>query len=99
MSALVARSNRHSFTSMGAAAGLSLPLIGALLGHRQPSTTQRYAHLADDPVRSASELVGSRIAAALEGREEAPVLEIRKASRGRSDSQGRMLEIRDGRST
>ena len=67
---------RHSFASMGAAAGLSLPLIGALLGHRQPSTTQRYAHLADDPVRSASELVGSRIAAALEGRDDGEVIEI-----------------------
>jgi len=69
---------RHSFASMGAAAGLSLPLIGALLGHRLPSTTQRYAHLADDPVRSASELVGSRIAAALEGRADGKLVEIHR---------------------
>jgi integrase len=73
---------RHSFASMGAAAGLSLPLIGALLGHRQPSTTQRYAHLADDPVRSASELVGSRIAAALEGRDDGEVIEIGRRTTG-----------------
>jgi hypothetical protein len=67
---------------MGAAAGLSLPLIGALLGHRQPSTTQRYAHLADDPVRSASELVVSRIAAALEGRDDGEVIEIGRRTTG-----------------
>jgi integrase len=43
---------RHSFASAGAAGGLSLPLIGALLGHKDPKTTQRYAHLADDPVKA-----------------------------------------------
>lgn len=58
---------RHSFASMGAAGGLSLPLIGKLLGHAQPQTTARYAHLADDPVRQASEAVAARIAAAMKG--------------------------------
>jgi integrase len=57
---------RHSFASVGAGAGLGLPMIGALLGHTQASTTQRYAHLAADPVRAAAELVGARIAKALE---------------------------------
>jgi integrase len=37
---------RHSYASVGAADGLSLPVIGALLGHSQPATTARYAHLA-----------------------------------------------------
>ncbi len=37
---------RHTHASVGAAAGLSLPIIGKLLGHTQASTTQRYAHLA-----------------------------------------------------
>lgn len=47
---------RHSHASAGAAAGLSLPLIGKLLGHSQPSTTSRYAHLGNHPVvRAASE--------------------------------------------
>jgi hypothetical protein len=50
---------------MGAGAGLSLPMIGKLLGHTQASTTQRYAHLADDPQRRASELVAQRIADAM----------------------------------
>jgi hypothetical protein len=49
---------RHSFASFLASAGLSLPTIGALLGHSQPATTARYAHLFDDPLRQATERVG-----------------------------------------
>jgi integrase len=59
---------RHSHASVGAGEGLSLPVIGALLGHSQPATTQRYAHLAASPLRAASELIGERIAAAMNGR-------------------------------
>jgi integrase len=58
---------RHTFASFGAAGGLSLPLIGALLGHKQAATTQRYAHLADDPVKRAAEQAGSAVAAAMDG--------------------------------
>lgn len=56
---------RHSYASVGAAAGLGLPVIGALLGHTQAATTQRYAHLADDPLRAATEEVGKRLAEAM----------------------------------
>jgi integrase len=49
---------RHSYASYLASAGLSLPVIGALLGHTSPVTTQRYAHLLDDPLRAATEKVG-----------------------------------------
>ena len=56
---------RHSFASVAVAGGLTLPLIGGLLGHRQPQTTARYAHLAADPLKAAAELVGSRIVAAM----------------------------------
>jgi len=56
---------RHSFASMGVAGGLSLPIIGALLGHKHQATTGRYAHLSADPLRAANEAVGMRIAAAL----------------------------------
>jgi integrase len=56
---------RHSFASVAAGAGMSLPVIGKLLGHTQPVTTARYAHLAADPVRAASNLVGNAISAAM----------------------------------
>jgi|SRR5579862_642032 len=56
---------RHSFASVGAAGGLSLPIIGALLGHKNPTTTARYAHLAADPLRAANDAVGARIAEAM----------------------------------
>lgn len=56
---------RHSFASVAAASGLSLPMIGKLLGHSQVTTTSRYAHLAADPVRQANDRVGGTIASAL----------------------------------
>ena len=52
---------RHTFASMLAGSGLSLPVIGALLGHTQASTTQRYAHLADDPLRAAMARLGQLV--------------------------------------
>jgi integrase len=48
---------RHTFASVGAGGGLSLLIIGRLLGHTQSRTTQRYAHLADDPLREAAEKI------------------------------------------
>ena len=42
--------------------GLSLPIIRALLGHTQPQTTARYAHLLDDPLRAATERAGAVLA-------------------------------------
>jgi Arm domain-containing DNA-binding protein len=41
-----------------------------LLGHSQPSTTQRYAHLDADPMRRAVETIGSTIAAAMAGKQQ-----------------------------
>jgi integrase len=58
---------RHSYASVGAAGGLSLPIIGRLLGHTKPITTQRYAHLADDPLREATERIGAVITGAGNG--------------------------------
>lgn len=49
---------RHTYASQLVSAGLSLPIIGALLGHTQTQTTARYAHLMDDPLREAAEQVG-----------------------------------------
>ena len=59
---------RHTYASFGAGSGFGLPIIGKLLGHTQASTTQRYAHLDNDPLRRASEHIGGTIAAALDGR-------------------------------
>lgn len=61
---------RHTFASVGACMGLSLPIIGKLLGHSQASTTQRYAHLANDPLKRATAMIGAHIANALEGKKE-----------------------------
>lgn len=52
---------RHTFASVAAMDGMSLPMIGALLGHSQPQTTARYAHLAADPLKAASEMVGNAL--------------------------------------
>ena len=52
---------RHTFASVAVMNGMSLPMIGALLGHSQPRTTARYAHLAADPLREAAEIVGQKL--------------------------------------
>ena len=56
---------RHTFASIGAGASLGLPIVGKLLGHSQPATTARYAHLDADPLRRATDLIGAQLAAAL----------------------------------
>lgn len=70
---------RHSFASVGVGSGSSLPIIGALLGHTQPVTTARYAHLANDPLKQASDAIGARIAAAMNRNPDADVLSISEA--------------------
>jgi integrase len=75
---------RHTYASFGAGGGLGLPIIGKLLGHTQASTTQRYAHLDNDPLRRATESIGSRIAAALDGNGGAPVVALERAARGKA---------------
>lgn len=62
---------RHSFASFAVARGGSLPVLGKLLGHNQPQTTARYAHLSDDPVSRLTEETGAHIAAML-GTKSAP---------------------------
>ena len=56
---------RHCFASIGAMRGMSLTMIGALLGHQDVATTQRYAHLSDDPIRSAGDEIGGHLAGLL----------------------------------
>jgi len=57
---------RHTFASIGAGSSLGLPIVGKLLGHSQPQTTARYAHLDANPLRRASDLIGDQIVRALE---------------------------------
>ena len=68
---------RHTFASVGAGGGLSLQIIGKLLGHTQSRTTQRYAHLADDPLKEATAKIGSVIAGAGKGTD---VVKLRKGT-------------------
>ena len=58
---------RHAFASVAASSGMGLPIIGKILGHSQPATTARYAHLASDPVKAAAAAVAGKIAAAMGG--------------------------------
>jgi len=52
---------RHTFASIAVSNGLSLPIIGALLGHKQTQTTARYAHLIGKPLIEASEKIGEHM--------------------------------------
>lgn len=53
--------NRHTHASQLVSSGLSLAIVGRLLGHTNPMTTQRYAHLADDPLREAAEVMAEKM--------------------------------------
>lgn len=53
--------NRHTHASHLVSSGMSLAIVGRLLGHTNPMTTQRYAHLADDPLRAAAEVFGKKM--------------------------------------
>lgn len=67
---------RHNFASFGAGGGMGLPIVGRLLGHTTPATTARYAHLDNDPLRRASDAIGATLAAALEGKSSAKVVQL-----------------------
>lgn len=58
---------RHTMASVAAGEGQSLLIIGKVLGHKRASTTQRYAHLADDPVKAAADKTAGTISALLGG--------------------------------
>ena len=69
---------RHTYATALASAGLSLPIIGALLGHSTP-TRRPIHHLFDDPLRAATE----RASAVITGATPAAIEPIMKG-RGRS---------------
>lgn len=64
---------RHSYASILASSGLSLPVIGSLLGHASPTMTARYAHLLLDVQRRATEVASAVIA----GKPPADVVSLR----------------------
>ena len=68
---------RHTYASVLVSAGLSLPVIGSLLGHSTPVTTHRYAHLTDDPLRAATE----RASAIITGKAPADVVPLGRRGR------------------
>jgi integrase len=61
--------NRHTFASHLVSGGLSLEIVGRLLGHTNPATTKRYAHLADDPLRAAASRFGGKMEGLRTGKE------------------------------
>jgi integrase len=69
---------RHTYASYGVGSGLNLPVVGKLLGHSKAATTDRYAHLADDPVRTAAETIGATIDAAMKRQPKAAVVDLRR---------------------
>lgn len=56
---------RHSFASLAIRDGISLLMVGKLLGHALPETTARYAHLADETIQDSASRVCSSIASAM----------------------------------
>ncbi|QKK28615.1 tyrosine-type recombinase/integrase [Rhizobium indicum] len=75
---------RHSFASFLVSEGMSLPLIGRLLGHTQAQTTHRYAHLALDPLRAATERVGN-------------IVSPKKASQSDEEPTAEIIPLKGGR--
>jgi integrase len=60
---------RHTHASWAVSGGVSLYVVSSLLGHKQAQTTQRYSHLANDPVKQAADRTAGDIRAALAGKE------------------------------
>ena len=56
---------RHAFASLAVANNEAIYLVGAVLGHRQVTTTERYSHLSDDPVKAVANRTSEKIAALL----------------------------------
>lgn len=70
---------RHSFASVAASGGATLQIVGKLLGHTQIATTERYSHLAEDPIKQANEEVGQKIAAMMRGKK-AEIVQLKKGT-------------------
>jgi integrase len=71
---------RHSYASVSAIGGESLLVVRSLLGHARIATTERYAHLSDDPVRRAADRASGDISSWLRGKE-TPVTPLQQNER------------------
>jgi integrase len=69
---------RHSYASTLANSGFGLEVIGKLLGHSQPATTARYAHLLDTTLRKATERAGAVLTANGPGAKPVPLRKTRR---------------------
>jgi integrase len=76
---------RHSFASLAAGRGVSLQMIGKLLGHRSQITTQRYAHLSRDAASAVNDELGAAMQAAIAKKRppSGKVLKLPRLPRGR----------------
>ena len=58
---------RHSYASIAVAGGASLFIVGKVLGHNDPATTKRYAHIARSPIKIAADEISLEISGHLLG--------------------------------
>lgn len=58
---------RHTIRQLRGQRRQNLNIVGRPLGHSKITTTQRYAHLADDPIRRATEHIGDALAGSMAG--------------------------------
>lgn len=56
---------RHSFASVGINSGLTLAIVGGMLGHRRAATTARYAHLETSTIANATTTTSATVAGAM----------------------------------
>jgi integrase len=74
---------RHSYASLAAGRGVSLQMIGKLLGHRKATTTARYAHLARDAAAAVNDELGAAMVAAIAKGTPSPANVVKLPKRGR----------------
>lgn len=58
---------RHTVGAAAASSGVSLLVVGRMLGHRKARSTERYAHVAPDAAADAADEVAASIAKAIQG--------------------------------
>ena len=65
---------RHTVGSIGTGAGLSILMVSNVLGHQQTVTSERYAHVDQDPLRAADTRISEEIQALLDAETTDPLL-------------------------